>query len=43
MGFIQPEQLIEVCALMVKAGYPEAAVRGVLGENWLRVCRAVWK
>jgi membrane dipeptidase len=43
MGFIRPEQLIEVADLMVKQGYPENAVRGVLGENWLRVCRGVWK
>jgi membrane dipeptidase len=43
MGFIRPEQLIEVAELMVRRGYPEKAVRGVLGENWLRVCKAVWK
>jgi len=24
-------------------GYPEQAVRNILGENWLRVLRQVWK
>ena len=28
---------------MVRAGYPEAAIRGVLGENFLRVAREVWQ
>ena len=38
----EPEQLPEIAALMVRAGYPETAVRGVLGENFLRVARQVW-
>jgi membrane dipeptidase len=42
MGFIRPEQLIEVTELMLRHGYRESQVRGILGENWLRVCRAVW-
>ena len=37
-----PEQFPEITALMVRAGYPEAAVRGILGENFLRVARRVW-
>ena len=43
MGFIQPEQLIEVTDLMLQRGYTETDVRGILGGNWLRVCRKVWK
>ncbi len=39
----EPEQLPELTDLMLGAGYPEAAVRAVLGENFLRVARAVWK
>ena len=39
----RPEQLPELTALMLKAGYEEADVRGVLGENFLRVAREVWK
>lgn len=37
-----PEQFPELTALMVGSGYPEAAIRGVLGENFLRVARQVW-
>jgi len=43
MGFIQPEQLIDVTELMLRRGYSDPDVRNVLGENWLRVCRRVWK
>jgi membrane dipeptidase len=38
----QPEQFPEITALMVRAGYPEGAIRAVLGENFLRIARAVW-
>ena len=37
-----PEQLPELTELMLRAGYPEAAIRAVLGENFLRVARVVW-
>ncbi len=37
-----PEQFPELTELMVRAGYPEPAIRGVLGENFLRVARQVW-
>ena len=36
-----PGKVIEpMVALMLRAGYAEADVRNVLGENWLRVFRA---
>jgi len=38
----EPEQFPDLTALMVGAGYTETAVRGVLGENFLRVAREVW-
>lgn len=40
---VEPEQLLELTARMVGAGYPDAAIRGILGENFLRVARAVWR
>lgn len=43
MAFFQPEQLPGLTELMLKRGYSEPQVRGVLGENWLRVCRQVWR
>lgn len=42
-AFAQPEQVAEVVELMLRAGYGEDAVRGVLGGNWLRLAREVWK
>ena len=41
--FVQPEQLVDLADLMLKKGYAEADVRGVLGENFARVCEAVWR
>ena len=42
-AFAAPEQLEELTDMMIKAGYGESAVRGILGENWLRVARQVWR
>jgi membrane dipeptidase len=43
MAFFGPDGLPEVTELMLKAGYTDDQVRGVLGENWMRICRRVWK
>ncbi len=41
--YAQPTQLVELTELMLAAGYGEAAIRGVLGQNLMRVCGAVWR
>jgi membrane dipeptidase len=40
--YAAPEQLVELVGLMISKGYPEEAIRGILGENYLRVCAQVW-
>ena len=42
-AFAQPEQVAELTELMLRAGYGDADVRGILGGNWLRLARQVWK
>jgi membrane dipeptidase len=37
------EQTPEVVDLMLNAGYSDAAVTGILGGNWMRICGQVWK
>lgn len=41
--FAQPEQLEELCEMMVRAGYATDDIRGVLGGNFLRVARQTWE
>ena len=43
MAFFPPDRLPDVAELMLKHGYTEEQTRGVLGGNWLRICRQVWK
>jgi microsomal dipeptidase-like Zn-dependent dipeptidase len=38
-----PEVIVELADRMVRAGYHEDDILGVLGGNLLRVCEAVWK
>ncbi|MCL1975256.1 MAG: dipeptidase [Firmicutes bacterium] len=38
-----PAQYLELVEYMLRAGYPEKAIRGILGENWRRICKEVWK
>lgn len=42
-AYFQPEQLVDVVEHMVKAGYRDADIRGILGENYLRVASQVWR
>ena len=41
--YLQPEQLPKFTEILLARGYCEADVRGILGGNWLRVARQVWK
>ena len=40
---VTPEQIPELTELMVRAGYAEADIRAILGGNWMRLARDVWK
>ena len=41
-AFAGPEQALELCDTMVRHGWSDDAVRGVLGENFLRVAERSW-
>ena len=41
--YFAPEQVPELTEALLKKGYAETDIRGVLGENHLRVAREVWK
>lgn len=40
---VSPEQIKQLVELQIKAGYAETDIRKILGENLLRVAKAVWK
>ncbi len=42
-NFFCPEQLPELCDLMIDNGYTDDMVRKILGENYLRVAQQVWQ
>lgn len=42
-SYAMPEQLLELVGLMLANGYSEAAIEGILGGNYLRICSRVWK
>jgi len=41
--FLGPDALPETVEGMLRLGYSEPDIRGILGENFLRVARKVWK
>jgi membrane dipeptidase len=40
---IPPEQLPEIVERLLQLGYTDENLRGLLGGNWLRVAKAVWR
>jgi membrane dipeptidase len=42
MNIFQAEQLAALVECMLRAGYGDEDVRGVLGGNWLRLARETW-
>ncbi len=43
INYVQPEMLPRLTETMLQHGYVDADVRGILGDNWLRLARQVWK
>ena len=43
LAFVEPEQLMEITNLLCKNGHSEQVIAGVLGGNFLRVAKQVWK
>jgi membrane dipeptidase len=41
--FVEPEALPPVAAALADRGYPDEAIAGILGGNFLRIARQVWE
>lgn len=42
-SYAVPEQIPALTQVMLDHGYSEQHIKGILGENWLRVCQQVWR
>ena len=40
---IEPDDLPQLTQDMMEAGYSESDIRGILGENWFRLAKQVWR
>ena len=40
---VELEEIPRITEELLRRGYEEREIRGILGENWLGVCRALWK
>lgn len=43
LSFVEPEQFPEFTELLHKKGYSEQVIHGILGGNFLRIAKEVWK
>lgn len=43
LNCFQPEKLINIVELLLQRGYQESDIKGILGENFMRVASVVWK
>jgi len=43
MDFFPPEQLVPLEAELARLGYPQPAIEGIMGGNFLRVAEQVWR
>ena len=44
-GFIyfQPEKILDVTNILIKKNYSTKYIKGILGENFLRIAKKNWK
>jgi membrane dipeptidase len=42
-NYAGPEQMVQLVQVMLDHGYPDAAIVGILGENWATLCQGIWK
>ena len=43
MQQLELEQVPRITEELLRRRYDEKEIRGILGENWLRLCRELWK
>lgn len=43
LAYLPPEAIHDVIALMEQAGYDDAAIAKIAGENYIRVAREIWR
>lgn len=43
VSMVEPEAIVEIAEALTRDNLTDAQIRGILGENWLRVATQVWR
>jgi membrane dipeptidase len=43
IGLVEPEAMVEIAEGLVRDNLTDTQIRGILGENWLRIATRVWR
>lgn len=43
INYSEPESVPELTEMLLTRGYSDNDVKGILGDNWLRVVSTIWK
>lgn len=43
MRIMAPESMEQIAEGLARCGFSQAEIRGILGENWMRIAAAVWR
>jgi len=43
IGMIEPEAIVTIAECLARDNLSDSQIRGILGENWMRIAARVWR